>query len=140
LRIFDETFAVTSILLLIALAVAALGIASTLSVLVLERRREFNTMFAVGASNRQIRRMVFWEAMLMVTVGEIAGLLCGLVLSYLLVFVINAQSFGWTFLYRIDWGAVGLSVPLIVCAALFSALPAIRLMFRTPPAVVLREG
>ena len=102
LRIFDETFAVTSILLLIALAVAALGIASTLSVLVLERSREFNTMIAIGVSNRQIRRTVFWEAVLMVTVGEIGGLLCGLLLSYLLTFVINAQSFGWTFLYRID--------------------------------------
>jgi len=139
LRIFDETFAVTSILLLIALVVAALGIASTLSVLVLERSREFNTMIAVGASNRQIRRLIFWEAMLMVIAGEVAGVLCGFVLSYLLIFVINAQSFGWTFQYRVDWGAVGLSVPLIIGAALSAALPASRLIFREPPAVLLRE-
>lgn len=139
LRIFDETFAVTSILLLIALAVAALGIASTLSVLVLEHSRQFNTMIAVGASRGQIRRLVFWEAMLMVTAGEGAGVLCGFVLSYLLIFVINAQSFGWTFQYRVDWGAVGLSVPLIIGAALFSALPATRLIFRIPPAALLRE-
>ncbi len=140
LRVFDETFSITTVLLLIALMVAALGIATTLTVLVLERSRQLNTIFAVGGSRRQIRRMIVWEASLMVAAGELGGLACGAVLSLLLVFVINRQSFGWTFIYRVDWTALVFSLPLIFVTAMLAALPAVRRVFRDPPAVVLREG
>lgn len=139
LRIFDETFAVTIVLLLIALSVAALGITTTLTVLVLERSRQLNTLFAVGASFRQIRAMIFWEAAFMAAAGESAGLACGFVLSCVLVFVINRQSFGWTFLYGVDWRTLAFSVPLILSTALMAALPAVRAVFREPPATLLRE-
>ena len=139
LRIFDETFAVTIVLLLIALVVAALGITTTLTVLVLERSRQLNTLFAVGASFRQIRSMIFWEAGFLVIAGELAGLVCGFILSYVLIFVINRQSFGWTFLYGVDWAALAMSIPLIVLTALVAAIPAVRMVFREPPATLLRE-
>jgi len=139
LRVFDETFAVTTVLLLIALVIAALGITTTLTVLVLERSRQLNTLFAVGASFGQIRKMIFWEAAFMVAAGELAGIVCGFMLSYLLIYVINRQSFGWTFLYGVDWTVLGLSLPLIILTALAAALPAIRMVFREPPATLLRQ-
>jgi putative ABC transport system permease protein len=139
MKIFDETFAVTTVLLLIALMIAALGIATTLTVMVLERSRQLNTMFAVGASFRQIRLMIFWEAGFMVVVGELAGVICGFILSYLLIYVVNRQSFGWTFLYGVDWASLGLSIPLIITTALAAALPAVNMVFRMPPATLLRE-
>ncbi|MGD2271724.1 MAG: FtsX-like permease family protein [Desulfobacterales bacterium] len=140
LTVFDETFAITTVLLFIALVIAALGITTTLAVLVLERTRQLNTLYAVGASFGQIRSMIFWESILMVMAGEIAGLICGLFLSYLLVFVINRQSFGWTFLYGLDLKALIFSLPLIILTALLAALPAVRLVFREPPATLLRES
>ena len=139
LRIFDETFAVTTVLLLIALLIAALGIATTLTVLVLERSRQLNTLFAVGASFKQIRTMIFWEAAFLVVIGELGGIVCGFILSYLLVYVVNRQSFGWTFIYSVNWDALFLSVPLIILTALAAALPAVKMVFRKPPATLLRE-
>ena len=139
LKIFDETFAITTVLLLIALAVASLGITTTLTVLVLERTRQLNTLFAVGGSFGQIRSMICWEAGFLVVAGELAGLACGFILSYMLVYVINRQSFGWTFLYTVDWSTLALSFPLIVLTALVAALPAVRTAFREPPATLLRE-
>jgi putative ABC transport system permease protein len=139
LKIFDETFAVTGVLLLIALTVAALGITTTMTVLVLERIRQINTVVAVGGSGGQVRRMILWETLLVVLAGELAGLICGFILSYLLVFVINRQSFGWTFIYSIDWVALALSLPLIVATALGAALPAVGVAFKHPPAMLLRD-
>ena len=139
LKIFDETFAITTVLLLIALAVASLGITTTLTVLVLERTRQLNTLFAVGGSFGQIRSMICWEAGFLVVAGELAGLACGFILSYMLVYVINRQSFGWTFLYTVDWATLAFSFPLIVLTALVAALPAVRTAFREPPATLLRE-
>ncbi len=139
LRIFDETFAITTVLLLIALFVATLGITTTLTVLVLERARQFHTLLAGGASMWQIRSMIFWEAVLMVLTGELIGLACGFILSYLLVFVINQQSFGWTFIYSVSWSALLPSLPLILITALLAALPASRIVFKRSPALILRE-
>ena len=139
LRIFDETFAVTFVLLLIALSIAALGITTTLAVQVLQRMTQFNTMIAVGADASQIRNTVFWEALMLIAAGEMAGLLCGFMLSYLLIYVVNEQSFGWTFIYSVNWKLLAVSLPLIIGAALLAALPAIRLIFRHSPAVLLRD-
>lgn len=139
LRIFDETFAVTTALLVIALVIAALGIMTTLTVLVLDRLKQLNTLVAVGASRGQVRAMIFWEALLMVAGGEIIGSGCGFVLSNLLIYVINRQSFGWTFIYAVEWGTVLTSIPLVLGAALLAALPAMKVAFREPPATVLRE-
>lgn len=139
LRIFDETFAVTTVLLMIALLIAALGITTTLTVLVLERTRQLNTLVAIGASSGQIRAMIFWEAILLVTAGECLGLGCGFLLSHLLIFVINRQSFGWTFIYDVEWTSLLASLPLILMTALLGALPAIRLALRRPHAVALRD-
>jgi putative ABC transport system permease protein len=140
LRIFDETFAVTTVLLVIALLVSALGIATTLTVLVLERFIQLNTLAAIGASRGQIRSMVFWEALLMVAAGELIGLACGFFLSSFLIFVINRQCFGWTFLYRIDLGTFAISLPLILATALAAAVPAARLVLRASPAQALKEA
>jgi len=139
LEIFDQTFAVTTVLLVIALAVAGLGIATTLAVTVLERSRQLNTIYAVGGSYGQIRRLIVWEALLLVAVGEVLGLACGMLLSWLLVFVINRQSFGWTFVWGVDAGSLALSLPLILATAVAAALPAIRLVHAEPPAALLRE-
>lgn len=137
--IFDQTFAVTTVLLLIALTVAGLGITTTLTVLVLERIRQLNTLAAVGAGSGQIRAMIFWEALLMVITGEAVGLLCGFLMAHLLIDVINLQSFGWTFLYVVDWKALLVSLPLILGTALLAALPAVRLVLKSSPAMVLKE-
>lgn len=139
MRIFDETFGVTSVLLMIALLVATLGIATTLTVLVLERTRQLLTLVAIGASSRQIRTMICWEAILMVFTGEILGLACGFALSALLVYVINRQSFGWTFVYGADWFTITLSLPLILATSLVAAIPAAQNLLRRSPAQLLKE-
>jgi putative ABC transport system permease protein len=140
LQIFDETFAITTVLLLIALVVAALGIATTLAVLVLQRRRQLNTIRALGGSAVQVRRMILWEAGLIVTAGQAAGLICGFILSTLLIYVVNLQSFGWTFIYRVDWQSLATALPLIFIAALMAALPAVKLALSSSPAMLLRSG
>lgn len=76
----------------------------------------------------------------MVAAGELIGLVCGFLLSSFLIFVINRQCFGWTFLYRIDMGTFAVSLPLILAAALAAALPAARLVLRASPAQALKEA
>ena len=101
LRIFDSTFAITYALELIAIAVAMLGVAGTLLTLVLERRRELTMLRLIGALKRQVQRVVVTEAALIGATSMSIGLVVGVALSVLLVYVINVQSFGWTIQFRV---------------------------------------
>ncbi|HEV8383633.1 MAG TPA: ABC transporter permease, partial [Candidatus Acidoferrales bacterium] len=61
----------------LALAVASLGIINTLVMAILERRREIGIMKALGASDRDVRRLFFAEAGSMGFLGGIFGVLLG---------------------------------------------------------------
>ena len=100
LRIFDSTFAITYALEIIAVMVAMLGVGATLLTLVVERQRELSMLRLIGAARRQVQRIVVIEAALIGAASQVIGLIVGLALSVLLVYVINVQSFGWTIQFQ----------------------------------------
>ena len=116
LRIFDSTFAITYALELIAIFVAILGVASTIFTLVMDRKFELSVLRWVGAERRQVRRIVIIEATLVGMVSQSVGVVTGLLLSLILVFVINVQSFGWTIQFHIPAGFLVQSSLLILLA------------------------
>ena len=95
-KVFDRTFAVTYALEGVAILVAMLGAANSLLALVLDRRREIGLIRYLGASRGQVRRMILTEAGLLGFLAAGMGLVLGMALSLVLIYVINKQSFGWT--------------------------------------------
>jgi putative ABC transport system permease protein len=63
----------------LSIIIAALGVVNTMALSVLERTREIGLLRAVGASRRQVRRMIRWEAVLVAITGALIGVLVGLV-------------------------------------------------------------
>lgn len=61
----------------LALIVASLGIINTLVMAILERRREIGVLKALGATDRDIRRLFFAEAGVMGLLGGICGVVFG---------------------------------------------------------------
>jgi putative ABC transport system permease protein len=96
LEVFDKTFAITYSLEIIAILVAVLGLFNTLVSLILERKREIGILRFIGAFTGQIKRMVLIEAGILGMIGSVMGFVAGVIVSYILIFVINKQSFGWT--------------------------------------------
>ncbi len=101
IRVFDQTFAITYALEAVAILVAVLGIAGALISIVIDRRREFGLLRFLGAATSQIRRIILVEAGLIGILANIVGLALGYLLSLILIYVINKQSFGWTI--RFHW-------------------------------------
>ena len=107
LKIFDQTFAITYALEFIAIIVAVLGIINSLNALIIERQRDIGILRAVGAFQRQIGKTTLIEAGMIGFFSHIFGLLCGFLLSILLIYVINKQSFGWTIQFSIPlWSLI----------------------------------
>jgi len=139
LRVFDQTFAVTRALEAIAVAVAILGIANALAASAVERRRSFGLLRAVGAQKSQIRRAVLIEAGLTGLTGSAAALAAASAFAYLLLAVINPQSFGWTVVVNVPGGRLAAAALLVPAASLAAGLFPGRLAAAVDPAAALAE-
>jgi len=66
------------LLMFIIIFVAALGIANSILMSILERTREFGVMLAIGTSKKEVIRMVITETLLLTLVGVILGNILGM--------------------------------------------------------------
>ncbi|MBP7740575.1 ABC transporter permease [Candidatus Woesebacteria bacterium] len=81
-----------SILGLIALSVAALGMFNTLTVSLLEKTREVGLMKAIGMKSNEVKRLFLSESIIIGLLGGILGLISGTVAGYILSFVLSTVS------------------------------------------------
>lgn len=123
LTVFDQTFAITYALQLVAVVVAAIGVANTLAALVVERTREIGILKAIGATADQVRKMTLVQAGLIGFASEALGIVAGLLLSAILIYVINRVSFGWTIQFTLEPDVLITSAVLVVVTALVAGLP-----------------
>lgn len=139
LAVFDRTFRITYALEAVALCVAAIGMAGALLALVVDHRREIGLLRFLGASTLQVRRLVLSEAAVLGVLASIVGFILGLLLSLILIFVINKQSFGWTIQFH--WPIAFLIAALAVVGActLAAALYPARLGMKLNPIEVIHE-
>jgi putative ABC transport system permease protein len=75
----DQLVQFLSVLLVLSVLIAVLGIVNTLALSVLERTRELGLLRAVGMSRRQVKRMVRVESVVIAVFGGLLGLAVGAV-------------------------------------------------------------
>jgi len=126
LHVFDRTFAITGALYIVSIAIAVLGVISTLFALVLERRVDLALLRYAGLTRNGVVRVVFVQALVVGALSGVLGIALGLLLALDLIYVINRQSFGWL----IEWRSPGWfylqAFAMVVAAALVAAIyPAI---------------
>jgi putative ABC transport system permease protein len=116
---------------LLALSVAAIGLYGVMSYVVSQRIREFGIRMAVGASRRDVLRLVLGQAAKVVSIGICLGLMGAVLLSRLIL----------SLLYAIEpWDVTTLSsvsILLAVVALVASYVPAQRAA-NADPMVALR--
>jgi putative ABC transport system permease protein len=125
----------------IALFVGAFVIANTLSITIAQRTREFATLRAVGATGRQVRRVVVAEGLVTGLFASTIGLFVGLGLAKGLdglfkLFGANLPQNGLVFSTRTVIVSLVLGTVVTVLASLRPALRATRV----PPIAAVREG
>jgi putative ABC transport system permease protein len=108
------------VMLALAIIIALLGIANTLSLAVHERTRELGLLRAVGQTRAQTRSMVRWEAVIVAVFGTLGGLACGVLLGWALVRTASSDTMS-TFA-----APVTQLVTIVVIGALAGVLAAIR--------------
>jgi putative ABC transport system permease protein len=127
----DEVF--TGLLLAlgsISLLVGGIGVANTMIISVLERRREIGLRRAIGATRRHIRLQFLTEAVLLSALGGLAGAGLGAGVSAAV-----AVGNGWVPVLP-PWVLAGSVLATIAIGGVAGLYPAVRAA-RTPPSVAL---
>ncbi len=126
LGLTQRSFATTNTLLLIAVLVAALGVANTLGMNLVSRSHEIAVLRTVGMTRGGVRRLIAAEGMVVTLVGAVLGVAFGLLLSRVISSGASALT-GFLLTPAINWALVGLALaasPLV--GLLASLLPARR--------------
>ena len=116
LRTFDRTFAVTYALEAVALVIGLMGLSASFGSLVLARRREFGMLRHIGFTRRQVGLMLAAEGAIVSALGLAVGSAVGWVISLVLIYVVNRQSFHWSMDLHVPW------LPLIAFTAVMLVL------------------
>ncbi|HET9643966.1 MAG TPA: ABC transporter permease [Burkholderiaceae bacterium] len=139
LRIFDRSFAVTRYLQAVAIGIGLFGIAASFSAQVLARRKEFGMLGHLGVTRGEILALVAAEGAVWTAAGTLLGLLLGLAVSVVLVYVVNPQSFHWTMEMSAPWlRLAGLCVAVLL-AGTATALVAGRAAAAREMALAVKE-
>lgn len=134
-RAIDTVLAVVVGLLAVAVLIALIGVTNTLSLSVIERRRESATLRALGLTRRQLRASMAVEGALIAGVGAVVGVLLGLAYGWLGSAAVLAGIAELEL--EVPWGDLGIVVAVaLVAGVLASVLPG-RSAARTPPVAAL---
>ncbi|TFW32775.1 FtsX-like permease family protein [Massilia horti] len=139
LKIFDRSFAVTYLLEAIAIAIGLSGVAATFSAQTLSRAKEFGMLRHVGVTRGQVLRILALEGGLLTALGVACGFALGLVISLVLVFVINPQSFHWTMQLHLPLPLLAAVAAVLVAASIATALVSGRFALTGGPVRAVRE-
>ncbi|ROS31247.1 ABC transporter permease [Cellulomonas sp. PhB150] len=131
----DALLAIVVGLLGVAVLIALIGVANTLSLSVLERRRESATLRAIGLSKRQLRISLGVEGMLIAGVGALLGVLLGLVYGWAGSAIIFG-AFGDLRL-AVPWRDLAIVLVVAVAAGLVASVLPARKAARTSPVAAL---
>lgn len=125
-------------LLAVAVIIAVIGVANTLSLSVIERTKESATLRAIGMTRGQLRASLCIEALLIAVVASIVGMVLGTLFGWAGLTMVMSQI--GQVVYSVDWVTYGIILLLaVVCALIASIIPA-RRATRTAPVEALAEA
>ena len=124
-------------LIAVAVVIALIGVANTLSLSVIERTKESATLRAIGMTRGQVRRSLALEATLISLTSTVSGLIVGTAFgwigSYMVFSVIGKVPF------VVDWTIYAILALIALLAALLSSVLPARRAVKSSPVVALAE-
>jgi putative ABC transport system permease protein len=122
-------------LLAVSVVIALVGVANTLSLSVIERRRESATLRAIGLSKRQLRGSLAAEGMIIAGVGALVGAVIGTAYGWVGARTVLNQIGPTPF--AVAWREVAVVIVVAVAAGLAASVLPARSAVRTSPVEAL---
>jgi len=125
-NLLNQAYSMFDAMAIIAILIAALGVANTLSMNVIERSQEIGMLRSIGMTRAQTMGMVLAESMLIGLIGGVSGLCFGIVLTRIFLWSMTAMSgYKVNFVMPVQAVVAGLAIALVV-SQIAAMLPARR--------------
>ena len=134
-QVIDTLLAIVVGLLGVAVVIALIGVANTLSLSVIERRRESAVLRAIGLTRGQLRGMLAVEGVFLAVVGVLIGAVFGVLCGWSGAGILFGQTGGLAL--AVPWAHLGVIVVVAVLAGLVASVLPARSAVRTPPVAAL---
>lgn len=125
-----------AVVMVIIIITSAVCISNSFAISINQKTKQYGMLASIGATPRQIRKNVFFEAAFMGVIGVAAGIVGGLSASYILVILSNKMlidTLEMSIVYAPSLLGVLLSIVLAIVTIVLSALvPAIRASRMSP--------
>jgi putative ABC transport system permease protein len=139
MTVFDRTFQVTVVLTWLSGGVAFCGLAGSLLALALARQKDYSVLTALGMSGKQLAGWVLGQGVLIAGASAIVAPFAGTILAYVLAYVIQYRSFGWSIPTTPQPRFWMENLLLAIAAALIAAIYPIYRLRSSAPAGSLRS-
>ncbi|MFI2365960.1 ABC transporter permease [Promicromonospora sp. NPDC019610] len=134
-QVIDVILGIVVGLLAVAVLIALIGVANTLSLSVIERTRESAMLRAIGLSKGQLRATLAIEGMLIAGVGAVLGVLLGLLYGW--AGAATALSVMGEVPLVVPWTDIALVLGVALVAGLVASVVPARAAVRTHPVAAL---
>ena len=123
--------------LAVAVVIALVGVANTLSLSVLERRRESATLRAIGLTKSQLRGTLAIEGVIIAVVGALVGIAGGLAYGWAgamtILGALGSVRLG------VPWALIAVVAAVAIGAGLLASVIPARSATKVPPVAALAE-
>ncbi len=116
-QVFDFLINTVNALLGMSVIIALVGIVNTLTLSIIERRRELGMVRSLGMTRQQVGRMVRMEAVLIGVLGTVIGVGAGLLLGWVAI-----GSLSTDIELNINWARIGLIALVGVLAGVVASI------------------
>lgn len=121
-----------------AVLVSLIGVANTLSLSVIERRRESATLRAIGMTTGQLRASLTWESTLITVGTALVGLALGIFYGWLATYSVVGLLLD-DMSVDLNWSVYGVTILIVLASAILSSLLPARRAASVPPVEALAD-
>ncbi len=132
------------IVIIIIIFTSVFCIRNSFAIYITEKMKQYGMLASVGATSKQIKKNVLYEALILSVIGIPIGVLSGVFAVFILLKVIGIilkESLnGLTFIFNVPWSAVILAVVLSAITIFFSARKSAKKAAKVSPIEAIRSN
>ncbi|MEK5230286.1 FtsX-like permease family protein [Lysinibacillus sp. FSL K6-0232] len=109
------------IVVLAALVVAScIGLVQTIIHIIIKRKEQYQIQRLIGLSPKELKQLIWFEVLFIVTIGVLLGVTFGMLLTNLIMQIDSGGSIEWDFLFIFS-SSIGIWMSILVCCRLYIA-------------------
>ena len=142
--VFFMIYAIATIVMIVIIISSVFCIRNSFSISITEKIKEYGMLSSIGATKKQIRQMVFYEAFILGIIAIPIGILLGTGLIYLFLKIgenlLSEYLYGIKFIFSINIWMIILSVVLSIITIYFSASKSAKKASQISPIEAIRNN